>query len=142
MKVSQLIILFSSILFFTTQCSEDESIIRDLNGNAPPTASNPHISGTPTAGQILKGIYTYSDKESDQEGGSEYKWYRADDVNGLNKTVIPNATDTIYTTTNTDTSKFLSFEVTPVQAFDNQRGETATSSYVGIWDISSPKEKK
>ncbi|APD06799.1 5'-nucleotidase [Flavobacteriaceae bacterium UJ101] len=130
MRIFKLIIVFFTITLLMIQCSEDESIIRDITTNLPPTASSLNISGAPVVGQILKGNYTYTDKEGDQENGSEYKWYRADNNTGLNRIEIPNATDTVYTVTDADVSKFLSFEVTPKQ-IDSQKGETMLSNYVG-----------
>lgn len=131
MKVfKSLIILFTTILLMT-QCSDEESIIQNvIDNNTPPTALSPNIVGIPVVGEILKGNYTYYDQEGDQEGQSQYKWYRADTHSGLNKTEIPNAFDTLYAITDADVSKFLSFEITPVQ-IDSQKGQTVSSNYIG-----------
>lgn len=65
-------------------------------------------------GSTLEGKYTYSDANGDLEGASIFKWYRADDVVGTNKSEIAGAAGKTYTLTSADTGKFLTFEVTPV----------------------------
>ncbi len=130
MKTLKLTIIISIICFPIIQCSEEESIIRAITTNIPPTASSVNITGAPVVGEILKGNYIYSDKEGDKESGSQYKWYRADNETGLNKIEIPNATDTLYTVTDADVSKYLIFEVTPMQ-INNQKGKTVASNYIG-----------
>ena len=39
-----------------------------------------------------------------------YQWFRNDDMNGTNKTIIPGATSNTYKLTNVDIGKYLSFE--------------------------------
>lgn len=129
MKIIQFTYI-SIFLIILTQCSEQESIVQELNTNLPPEARNVTITGAPVVGETITGDYTYYDKEGDQENGSEYKWYRADSDTGLNKIIIQNATDTLYVITDADVSKYISFEVTPIQ-IDGERGETVQSNYIG-----------
>lgn len=75
------------------------------------------------------GKYSFYDKDGDTEGTSTFKWYRADDINGKNETVINNATQKTYSYTKADNNKFLAFEVTPVQT-DNVRGNPVKSLYI------------
>ena len=81
--------------------------------NQAPTASSVAFSGSLQVGQTLNGTYTYNDTESDPESGTTFKWYRADDASGTNKTAITGATSTSYTLVLADTGKYISFEVIP-----------------------------
>ncbi len=130
MKAFKLIYITLVTLLLTIQCSDQESIIQDIVTNIPPSANSVTITGAPVVEQTLKGEYTYFDKEGDREKDSQYKWYRADTNTGLNKIEIPNATDTLYVVTDADVSKYISFEVTPIQ-IDGERGETVLSNYIG-----------
>ncbi|RYD95607.1 MAG: hypothetical protein EOP54_15515, partial [Sphingobacteriales bacterium] len=81
--------------------------------NTPPIATLAAITGTLAVGQTLTGSYTYADAESNTEIGSTFKWYRSDNVSGLNKLAIANATAKTYTLVSADAGKYISFEVTP-----------------------------
>ncbi|MEJ4088934.1 MBG domain-containing protein [Galbibacter orientalis] len=83
------------------------------NTNETPTVSNVAISGMPTIGEQLTGIYTYTDADGDVENGSTYTWYRSEDKLGNGKTVISGATTNNYTLQTVDTGKYISFEVSP-----------------------------
>ena len=83
---------------------------------AAPAVTVQAITGTLQVGETLTGNYTYSDVNGDSEGTSTYKWYRADDTAGLNKTVISGAIRKTYVLTSADIGKYISFEVTPVAA--------------------------
>lgn len=95
--------------------------------NAPPEADEVSINGTLEVGQTLTGTYEYWDDDEDAEGVSTFKWYRANDDVGTNKTAIPGATAITYTVTAADAGKYLSFEVTPVAAAGLTPGESEES---------------
>ena len=98
---------------------------------AAPTATVQAITGTLQVGETLTGNYTYSDVNGDLEGTSTYKWYRADNVAGLNKTAIEGATSFTYVLVSADLGKYISFEVTPVAATGIAQGTAALSSWTG-----------
>ena len=98
---------------------------------AAPTATVQPITGTLQVGATLTGHYTYSDVNGDLEGTSTYKWYRSDDVAGLNKTVIAGATAETYVLTSADIGKYISFEVTPVAATGIAQGIAVESLRAG-----------
>lgn len=93
-----------------------------------PTASNVTVSGSAVVGGTLTGGYTYQDAEGDAEGASSFKWYRADDAAGSNKTVIDGANAKTYVPQVEDLGKFISFEVTPKAQTGKKTGKAAESS--------------
>lgn len=95
----------------------------------PPTASAVTVSGTAKVGEALTGSYAYSDEESDLEGVSTFKWYRATDNSGTGKTEIAGANAKAYTLQAADLGKYISFEVTPVAATGTKAGTEVLSSY-------------
>ena len=97
--------------------------------NDAPVASSITFSGTLKEGQQLTGSYAYSDAEGDDESGSSYKWYLADDNSGTNKAAISGATSSSYTLVNVDIGKFISLEVTPNDG--TLTGAPAESSFQG-----------
>ncbi|KOA21436.1 bacterial Ig-like domain (group 1) [Clostridium homopropionicum DSM 5847] len=99
--------------------------------NDAPIATELSISGTTQVGSTLIGSYTYGDADSDQEAGSSYKWYRADDAEGTNKTEITGSTSISYTLTSEDKGKYISFEVTPKAATGVTTGTAVESARVG-----------
>mgnify|MGYP000398037725 CR=1 FL=1 len=101
-------------------------------GDAAPVASSVQISGTAKYGQTVTGSYSYSDADSDPEGESTFKWYRADNASGLNKTEISGAVATSYTLTAADIGKYIAFEVTPVAQSGTSSGTAVQSSYTAI----------
>ena len=104
------------------------------NNDAAPVASDLEISGTATYGQELSGSYTYSDEESDEEGTSTFKWYRADNATGLNKTAISGAEAQTYLLSSADVGKYIGFGVTPIALTGTVTGSEViiyTSSAVG-----------
>ncbi|MEW9109077.1 MAG: S-layer homology domain-containing protein [Cytobacillus gottheilii] len=103
--------------------------------NEAPLARNVMINGNPQVGQTLIGQYDYFDYENDLEGNSTFKWYRSDDIEGTNKVLIEETTNS-YTLTSSDAGKYTSFEVTPVA---NSGKTTGTSLASGIFgEIQSP----
>ena len=98
---------------------------------ASPTAAVQAITGNLQVGETLAGHYTYSDVNGDLEGTSTYKWYRSDNVAGLNKTVIAGAATTSYVLQSADIGKYISFEVTPIAATGTLQGTAVESARVG-----------
>jgi hypothetical protein len=92
--------------------------------NVAPVASAVSISGTAEYGQLLTGIYTYSDADLDAQGTSTFRWLR----NG--STVV--GTNLTYTTVSADVGQTLTFEVTPVAATGLSPGTAVQSSAVLI----------
>ena len=99
---------------------------------AAPTATVQAITGILKVGEKLTGHYTYSDINGDLEGTSTYKWYRADNAAGLNKTAIEGATSITYVLTSADEGKYISFEVTPVAATGIAQGIAIESVRTGV----------
>ncbi|RHW78001.1 hypothetical protein, partial [Colwellia sp. RSH04] len=104
-----------------------------INGTAviaadtAPTASSVSFSGTLQVGELLTSSYTYFDADSDVESGTTFKWYASDDAGGTNKTQI--ATTENFTLTAGQVGKYISFEVTPVNA--NASGSAVESAING-----------
>ena len=78
-----------------------------------PVASAVTVSGVDKVGQPLTGAYAYFDAQSDQEGGTTFRWVRSPDavLDGGDVTV---ATTANYTSQEADLNNYLIFEVTPV----------------------------
>lgn len=110
-----------------------------LLSNTAPVASSVNISGTLNVGQTLTGSYTYTDADSDVQGTSTYKWYRADDASGTNSAAISGATATTYTLQVADVNKYIRFGVVPVASAGTSPGTEAFSSWQGpITDAAAP----
>ncbi|NHN33045.1 S-layer homology domain-containing protein [Paenibacillus agricola] len=107
--------------------------------DAAPVASNVSITGTAWIGNTLTGSYSYSDMESDAEGATAFKWYRADDSTGTNKAAIPSATSQSYTITQSDNGKFIGFSVKPAST-NGTVGTEAFSAYKAPVLLSSNAE--
>lgn len=45
----------------------------------PPVATGVTVTGTPQAGSVLSGHYTFSDPDGDDEAGSLLQWYASGD---------------------------------------------------------------
>ena len=86
-----------------------------------PTASRVGINGTAQVGQVLTGVYTYADVNSDAEGVSTFRWLRGGSA-------IAGATGTTYTITTVDEGNALAFEVTPVATVAPERGLAVSST--------------
>lgn len=97
--------------------------------NEVPIATNVAVIGTVLVGQTLTGSYTYFDSDSDPEGVSLFKWYRADAANGAGEKAIPGATAVTYTSTESDLGKYICFEVTPVATSGATPGTAQKSPY-------------
>lgn len=78
-----------------------------------PIASNINISGPLEVGKVLTGTYLYSDKNSDLEGLSKYRWLSSTSLTGTYSAIL-GATSKTYALTSADAGKYIKFEVTPV----------------------------
>ena len=85
-----------------------------LAADSIPTATSVTFSGSMESGQGLSGTYIYGDVDSDTETTSTFNWYMSDDTGGTAKTQIGSSQN--FTLTDTQIGKFISFEVTPVNA--------------------------
>lgn len=98
--------------------------------NSKPKASAVHIAGTTSVNSTLRGRYTYSDADSDDEGSSLYQWYRGGST-------ISGANDTLYQLTVYDVDKMITFKVTPVAVTGYpDTGDPKTSN--GVGPVSDP----
>jgi hypothetical protein len=81
--------------------------------NKAPKAAGVKITGKTVVGSKLTVTYTYQDAESDKEGKTTIRWYRADSPDGANKQKIKNANKSTYTLTKADLGKYIIVEITP-----------------------------
>jgi len=105
-------------------CEEITSWIDD-----PPTAKNVALSGTLTVGQTLTGSYKYYDPNTDPEGTSTFRWYRASDSAGTGAAAISGATALTYTLVDADADETIAFEVTPVAKTGEKLGTAVRSAF-------------
>ncbi|MDQ1144220.1 VCBS repeat-containing protein [Bacillus sp. SORGH_AS 510] len=94
--------------------------------NDAPTISDPSISGKLLIGETVKGNYTYTDVENDEEGSSVYQWYRGIQKDGSDKSPISGANSKEYSIKDEDENFYLFFEVKPVAV----TGEQANQSFI------------
>jgi hypothetical protein len=78
-----------------------------------PVARDVAIAGATTAGTTLTGSFTYEDADGDQAGAHQYRWYRASDAGGANRSPIAGQNTATYTITAADQGQYLVFEVVP-----------------------------
>lgn len=97
----------------------------------PPSASDASISGEPVVGQILTGVYTFSDPNDDSESGSLYQWLISTTSDGTYSD-ISGATTKNYSVQSGDVGKFIKFEVTPKTGVSPNIGFPVLSSAVEI----------
>jgi alpha-tubulin suppressor-like RCC1 family protein len=93
--------------------------------NAPPTAGDVAIIGTPAVGQRLTGVYRYADADGDAEGTSKFRWLR----DGI---AIGAATARTYDVGPADPGRTLAFEVTPVASSGASPGVAVASAGTGF----------
>ncbi|MFV0531124.1 MAG: endonuclease [Flavobacteriales bacterium] len=115
------------IFFFTYSCydSEDKIFIT----NTIPTLMELTVSGNLTVNSVLTATYTFYDADGDQENGTTYQWYTAEDALGSNKQLIPNATSNTYTLTEDNLNQYIGFDITPHDGIE--AGEIKTSAFFG-----------
>ncbi|MDN5351783.1 MAG: large repetitive protein [Clostridiales bacterium] len=81
-------------------------------------------------GETLIGAYTYHDDLQRAESGTTYQWYRHSEDNAESRVPIAGATEAVYTLTNADVGKYISFEVTP-KAENSVAGTGELSWWIG-----------
>lgn len=99
--------------------------------NAPPVATNVHISGTARYNSNVIANFAYSDVDLDDPGTPGYKWFIASSKNG-SYTQIPGATQVSYTVKLEDVGKYIFFEATPVALTGELQGTPKHSDTVYI----------
>jgi len=104
-----------------------------------PTAVNVMVLGTAQVGQTLTALYDYYDANDAVEGATTFKWYRADDDLGLNKTEIAGETTLSYTLVEVDLDKYITFEVTPVAVTGMLTGLPVEATVGPIMPLPSPE---
>jgi hypothetical protein len=92
---------------------------------AAPTAVDVHITGTPTVGQNLTGVYTFYDEDGSPEGTSLFQWKR----DGVD---IAGATAKVYALVGADQGRSVSFVVTPVATVAPTTGTPTVSAGVHV----------
>lgn len=97
--------------------------------NAVPEAQNVAISGKLSTGSIITGSYTYFDLESNPQSGTTYKWYRADNTDGLNEVEISGETGTTHLLVDADINRVIRFAVIPASSAGTSPGIEAKSDY-------------
>jgi hypothetical protein len=119
------------IQIYNSNASAWENIYCLTGVNNAPLATNINLTGISIISQQLSGSYAFTDSESDPEGTSLYKWFRADNNSGLNAIEIPGANLQTYTLVAADETKFIAFEVTPIASSGNLTGVPIKSPYIG-----------
>ncbi len=99
--------------------------------NAVPEALNVAVTGNVSTGTNLNGTYTYFDLENDAQGTVVYKWYRADNANGLNEVQIQGQSTSHYILSNDDINRFVRFSVTPSASTGRSPGLEVKSNFIG-----------
>ncbi len=94
-----------------------------------PEALNIYISGVLKVGEELTGNYTYFEKSNVSQGTSTFKWYRSDNAQGVNKSLISGAESVTHTVVAEDQDKYISFEVTPVDTDASSGTAVETALY-------------
>lgn len=92
---------------------------------AAPTALDVSITGTPTVGSNLTGVYTFYDEDGSPEGVSTFKWKR----DGVD---IVGATAKTYALVGADQGRSVSFVVTPVATVAPTTGSPTASPGVHV----------
>ncbi|MBW1865897.1 MAG: hypothetical protein JRI64_09760 [Deltaproteobacteria bacterium] len=96
--------------------------------NSAPTATGCAITGPSNTHFVLSGTYSYYDIDTDEESGSAYQWYRADNSSGANETAISGADGLTYHPQSGDSGKYLIFKVTPAAETGTSPGSTCASA--------------
>lgn len=100
-------------------------------GNLGPVATNVLITGVAAVGEELTASYSYTDAESDPEDqdGTTYKWYSANDAIGTGEVLIDGATEETFTIGDAQQGKFIRVGVTPRASDGTLTGTEAKSNF-------------
>ena len=97
--------------------------------NTAPVASNVTVNGNLYSGEILSGVYDFTDADGHTEGSSSYRWLISDEKDG-SYTAIEGQTSKTLTLTEDYDLKYVKFEVKPVDSY-GKAGEAAVSEAIG-----------
>ena len=97
--------------------------------NTAPVASNVTVNGNLYSGEILSGVYDFTDEDGHTEGSSSYRWLISDEEDG-SYTAIEGQTSKTLTLTEDYDLKYVKFEVKPVDSY-GKAGEAAVSEAIG-----------
>jgi hypothetical protein len=109
-----------------------------LAQEAPPYASNITISNAPFTNVLINGNYNYVDANNDPEGGSTFKWYKADDALGRNQIVISGQTSKQITLNESYVGSYIGFSVTPIALTGNTTSTEAVYYHPNVTTLSTP----
>lgn len=98
--------------------------------NSLPVASNVKIEGIPKLGETLTGTYVFSDADNDEEDGSIYRWYLAEEESGSNKTIIESENTQTLEILDEYMNQYIFFSVEPSDGIDY--GEEVFSNPVSL----------
>ena len=87
-----------------------------------PVGSAPAITGTLQNGAVATAEYSFFDADDDDESGTLYRWFRADDALGTNKAPIPGGNAKTLTLSVAELNRHLIVEITPATFFANVEG--------------------
>jgi uncharacterized protein (TIGR02145 family) len=108
-------------------------VVEFTTGNAPPVATDVDVTFTGDLGFDvgLTASYVYSDAESDDEEGTTFQWYIANDIAGAGETAIASATTSTYSIRAADEFKYIRVAVTPKAATGSLTGVEMKSAFAG-----------
>lgn len=105
---------------------------RVVTGNVPPVASSVVVENSlgnlatlVNVGEVIDGVYIYSDVDGDIEGQTLFQWYS----DGI---PISGATSETYTVVDRDVGQTLTFEVIPVALTGSGAGQAVLSAGIGV----------
>lgn len=99
--------------------------------NQAPVANSVTFTGIYQVGETLTASFLYSDAENDPQGAHNYNWYSAITSGGIGQALIQSGTSGTYVLTNTELTKFISVEVTPLATAGTSPGIPVQSAYDG-----------
>lgn len=106
--------------------------------NSAPEARGVNVTGMVKVAETLTAHYTYFDADNNDEFGTRYQWYIANDSTGSPVTPIAGATNTIYIIAAGDQNKFLRVGITPAAGFGTSPGTETWSAWVGPVGMPEP----
>jgi hypothetical protein len=83
-------------------------------------------------GSNITGNYAYTDLENNPESQSKFKWYQAEDSDGLNEIEISGETSIIFTAKTSNVNKFVRFSIIPCASAGSSPGIEVKSSYMHV----------
>jgi hypothetical protein len=127
-----------SVNYQDNGCPAASPTSKNVHVNARPVASGILAYGTTRSGLTLSAIYSYSDAESNNESGTTFQWYKADNASGSGIIAIPGATQSSYLLVDGDTLKYIRVTITPGASWGATPGNAVNSNWVGPVVNSAP----